>query len=166
MQCATHPDVETALACSRCGKAICPRCLVHTPVGARCKECANVRRLPMYNLSTATYVRGVGAAVVAGGIAGVVWWFFNFFTYGYLFALVLGIGIGYVVGEAVALATNRRAGPPLQVMAVGGVAVAYLVRLGLLIAVDGWTLGELRGLEFFALIALVLAGWMAAQRVR
>jgi hypothetical protein len=99
-------------------------------------------------------------------VAGVIWWFFNFFTYGYLFALVLGLGIGYAIGEAVALATGRRAGPPLQLIAAAGVVVAYAVRLALLIAVDGWTLGELRGLEFFALIALLLGGWIATQRVR
>jgi len=58
MQCATHPNVETELACSRCGKAICARCLVHTPVGARCRECANVRRIPTYNVSTGILARG------------------------------------------------------------------------------------------------------------
>ena len=61
MQCATHPDVETELGCSRCGKAICPRCLVHTPVGARCRECANVRRIPTYNVSADLMLRGRGS---------------------------------------------------------------------------------------------------------
>lgn len=166
MQCATHPDVETQLACSRCEKGICPRCLVHTPVGARCRACANVRRLPQYNLSTETYARAVGAALVVGAVTGVVWWLFNFFTYGFFFAFFVGLGIGYVVGESVAVATNRRAGPPLQIIAVAGVAVAYLTRTGLLVVADNLRLADLRGIEVFALIALAFGAYIAAQRVR
>ena len=38
-KCARHPSVETTLRCGRCETPICPRCLVHTPVGARCPDC-------------------------------------------------------------------------------------------------------------------------------
>ena len=43
--CADHPDVETRLRCSRCGRPICPRCSVRTPVGMRCPDCAGTRSL-------------------------------------------------------------------------------------------------------------------------
>ncbi len=165
MQCAAHPEVETELACSRCEKGICPRCLVHTPVGARCRECANVRRLPQYNLSTGTYVRAVGAALVIGSTTGFAWWLFNLFTYGF-FALFVGLGIGYVVGEGVSLAAHRRAGPPLQAIAASGVILAYLLRTLLLIVVEGWTLADLRGFDAFALVALAVGAYIATQRVR
>ena len=168
MQCATHPNVETELACSRCGKAICPRCLVHTPVGARCRECANIRRIPTYNLGRATYARAIGAAIVIGVVTGAVWWFFNSIAFGLgiFFALFVGLGLGYVIGEGVAVATNRRAGPPLQIIAVGGVALAYLVRVALLVSVEGWGLVEFRFYEGLPLIAVALAGYIAAQRLR
>jgi hypothetical protein len=125
-----------------------------------------VRRLPQYNLSTDTYVRAVLASLAVGAVTGVAWWFFNFITYGWIFALILGAGMGYAIGEAVAVATNRRAGPPLQIIAAGGAVVAYAVRLSMLVIIDGWTLAELRGFEFFALLVVVLAGWIAMQRVR
>ncbi len=35
MKCATHPEVDTNLRCGKCGKPICLRCLVQTPVGDR-----------------------------------------------------------------------------------------------------------------------------------
>src|SRR5439155_6368757 len=38
--CATHPSVETHLRCARCGRAICPKCLVHAEGGALCPRCA------------------------------------------------------------------------------------------------------------------------------
>ena len=168
MQCATHPDVETELACGKCGKAICPRCLIHSPVGARCRECANIRRLPQYNLSTTTYVRAASAAAAVGAATGFVWFLFNSLTFSLgIFAIALfGIAIGYAVGEGVALATNRRAGTPLQVIAVAGVVLAYLVRGALLITLDGWTFDYFRVLDAAALIAVVAAGWIAVQRLR
>jgi hypothetical protein len=166
MQCATHPNVETELGCSRCGKAICSRCLVHTPVGARCRECANIRRIPTYNLGSETFVRGAGTAVAVGAATGGVWYFFNGLTFalGIFLTILLGLGIGYVIGEAVQVAANRRAGPPLQVIAVAGVVIAYLVRTSLLVIVDGWTFADLRAIDVFALLAVAAAGWVAAQR--
>jgi membrane associated rhomboid family serine protease len=38
--CYRHPDRETGVACSNCGRAICPDCMTTTPVGMRCPECA------------------------------------------------------------------------------------------------------------------------------
>src|SRR3972149_2372442 len=106
MRCATHPKVETELACGKCGKPICPRCLVHTPVGARCRECANVRRLPQYNISAAYLLRG------AGGALGALWAVLLPYQLALFFGLGVGLGVGYAVGEVVSLATNRKAGLP------------------------------------------------------
>ena len=164
MQCATHPNVETELACSRCGKPICARCLVHTPVGARCRECANVRRIPTYNVSTGILVRGIAAALVGGVVLGIAWWIFNPLS-AFFFGVIFGLAVGYGVGEAVSFATNRRAGPPLQAMAVAGVAIAYLVRVGLLFALSDWMFRDLR-MDLGGLIAVVLAAFIAAGRLR
>jgi hypothetical protein len=40
--CARSPDVETDLRCGRCDVPICPSCLIQTPVGIRCPDCAEV----------------------------------------------------------------------------------------------------------------------------
>ena len=42
--------------------------------------------------------------------------------------IFLGIGVGYGVAEPISLATNRRSGTALQIIAVIGVFVAYFVR--------------------------------------
>jgi membrane associated rhomboid family serine protease len=41
--CYRHPKRETAVACSACGRSICPDCMTPTPVGMRCPECARDR---------------------------------------------------------------------------------------------------------------------------
>jgi B-box zinc finger protein len=41
MRCANHPD-RTALGyCSRCGKALCPECLVRLSTGNFCDACVS-----------------------------------------------------------------------------------------------------------------------------
>jgi membrane associated rhomboid family serine protease len=49
--CYRHPNRETAVSCSNCGRPICPDCMTPSPVGMRCPECAQQRT---------RVVRGVG----------------------------------------------------------------------------------------------------------
>ena len=51
--CYRHPDRETAVSCSSCGRPICPECMTPTPVGMRCPECSQQRT---------KVTRGVGEA--------------------------------------------------------------------------------------------------------
>jgi membrane associated rhomboid family serine protease len=41
--CYRHPDRETGVSCSSCGRPICPDCMTPTPVGMRCPECMQQR---------------------------------------------------------------------------------------------------------------------------
>jgi len=41
--CYRHPDRETGVSCSNCGRPICPDCMTPTPVGMRCPECSRER---------------------------------------------------------------------------------------------------------------------------
>ncbi|GAA2794164.1 rhomboid family intramembrane serine protease [Kitasatospora sp. CM 4170] len=38
-RCYRHPDQETGIGCSRCGRPICPQCMVSASVGFHCPEC-------------------------------------------------------------------------------------------------------------------------------
>src|ERR1041385_527499 len=60
--CYRHPSRETGVACSNCGRPICPECMTPTSVGMRCPECARQRtrvvrpRSMSSGATTATYV--------------------------------------------------------------------------------------------------------------
>ena len=41
--CYRHPDRETGVSCSNCGRPICPECMTSSVVGMRCPECARQR---------------------------------------------------------------------------------------------------------------------------
>src|SRR3954466_11366055 len=38
MRCYRHPDRETYVSCSECGRPICAECMTPAPVGQRCPE--------------------------------------------------------------------------------------------------------------------------------
>ena len=59
--CYRHPNRETRVSCSNCGKPICPDCMTATPVGMRCPDCSRqstpVRTMrDVYADPTATFV--------------------------------------------------------------------------------------------------------------
>jgi hypothetical protein len=163
MQCAAHPQVETALECSKCGTPICPRCLVQTPVGARCRTCASIRRPAIYSASPAVLLKGVAAAAALALITGVAW--------GYLlpglpprafgiFVFLPAAGYGWLVAEAIGRVTQRRRGPALQVVAATSCVLVYLI---VNLVAPGHTLvpkNDLYGLVFVGIAAVVGVGYL------
>ncbi len=118
LHCARHPNVETLLRCGRCEIPICPRCSVMTPVGARCPDCAQVRRPPIYTVSGRYLWQAIAAAVGLAAVGGVVFSIVAGFVgrsifVGAILYLLAGIGIA----EALSAAANRKRGPRLQLLA-------------------------------------------------
>jgi len=42
--CYRHPTVQTRVHCTRCGRPICPDCMIQAPVGFQCPECVEDAR--------------------------------------------------------------------------------------------------------------------------
>jgi hypothetical protein len=165
MKCATHPDVETNLRCGKCGKPICPKCMVQTPVGARCPDCARFYRLPTFRLSSAYYLRAGGTALGMAVVIGVVWGIIESYLPFRFFGLIIAAGIGWAIGEVVSLSVNRKRSVWLAVIGGAAVAVSY----GLTLAVDLFRFGyvSFSGLNIFYLLAAIAIGaYMAVIRLR
>jgi membrane associated rhomboid family serine protease len=64
--CYRHPDRETGLSCSECGRPICADCATFAPVGIRCPDHAAVRRGPTSRLKPPTVNRAPGVALASG----------------------------------------------------------------------------------------------------
>lgn len=125
--CPIHPEVTTNLRCSKCESLICPRCLVQTPVGARCRECAQLRRLPIFEVGLGHYLRATGASLGLALVAGLVW---GAIPFGGFFAFMVSPLAGYAIGEGVSRAVNRRRSFGLKLLAAAGVILAYLIARG------------------------------------
>ena len=115
-RCAFDPEVETALACGKCGKYICPKCMIQTLVGSRCHECARLTRHPTFDVTTSYYVRAAAASGVVGVAAGVVWGLLLSIGIPFV-SMFLAAGVGYVIGETVSVVTNRKRGIGLSITA-------------------------------------------------
>ena len=144
-RCATHPNVETHLRCGKCGKPICPQCMVQTPGGARCRECAKLYKLPTFRVSPVYYLRAAGAALGTAVILGLAWGFVSDFIPFFLLNLLIFAAVGWIIGELTGLAVNRKRGTWLAVIGGAAVVVSYIVNiftfrrppgLGLNLAVD------------------------------
>ncbi len=122
LECAFHPGRETSLRCGRCGKPICVKCIVQTPVGARCKECAQVRALPTYRADPLTVARaGIAGLIVSAVGFTLVFIFFR------AFSMWLSIPIGLAVGEAISFGSNRKRAHSLQTTAAAAVVIGALL---------------------------------------
>ena len=157
MRCATHPEVETNLKCGKCGKPICPRCMVETPVGAKCPDCAKMYKLPTYQVSTKFYLRAIGAglgmAIACGFVWGVVERVIPFFS----FNLLLAPAVGYAIGEVISRSVNRKRGTRLAVIAGIALVISYLTGI-----LSPW------GFHFrlFDLLAIALGIYVTVTRLR
>lgn len=170
MKCAAHPSVETGLKCGKCEKPICPRCLVMTPVGARCKECAAVRPLPVYDVSPVYYLRAVGAGLGGAIGIGLVWYFISLFSSHFFFGLLQilpAMGAGYLLGIIISRAVNRKRGRWLAVIGGGSFLLCYSIYTFL------WTGGLLATSMLFSwigglweLAALVIGGYFTVDKLR
>ena len=160
MRCALHPETKTNLRCSKCGQLICPKCLVQTPVGARCPECAALKRLPVYDVSAVFYARAIAAGLITASVLGAIW---PFIPLGGFLSLIIAAGIGYAIGEVVSLSVNRKRGLRLQAIAGTSMVVSYAIRSLL----ETPHLGFVHSfLNVYVLIALALGIIIAVSRLR
>ncbi len=157
MRCATHPDVETSLRCGKCGKLICPKCLVQTPVGARCPDCAKLSKLPTYQVPAPYYLRAAGTGLGMAIVCGIVWAVVTGLVPFFYFNLLIAPGIGYAIGEVISRAVNRKRGTGLAIIAGSALVISYLVSM-----FSPW------GLRFglFDLLAIGLGIFVAVTRLR
>jgi len=142
LYCANHPQTPTQLRCNKCGKPVCSRCIIRTPVGYRCKECLRVQQQVFETAFWYDYViAGVIAAPLAG-LAGLLASFIGFFV------ILLAPVAGGVIAEIVRAAVRRRRGRYLTLVATGAfvlgcVPLILLPLLGVLFALLNGSAGGL-----------------------
>ena len=157
--CKNHADARTSVMCGRCEGPICPRCMVHGPVGIRCVECAQVRRLPTFEVTRPYLARAIGAGLaiaVAGGLIvsllrvnlGWIYWF----------DWIALMAMGYVIAEGISAAVNRKRGRTLKFVSGGSMLVAWSI-----IAILGGAWPIFFG-SLFGLLPLFVAFYLAINR--
>jgi hypothetical protein len=171
LRCARHPGTETVLRCGRCETPICPRCLVGTPVGARCPTCAGVKRFVLMT-KPAELLRAIAFGIAMAAAGTVLYTFVNEFVRfpGPLIGFAI---VGFFVGQAVSFGANGKRARELAPIAVVCLFVGYEIGLVGLLATNGAPLGPLLLLapilemrQGFLVIGLLLGALLAWMRVR
>lgn len=111
--CAFHPGVETNVRCAECDRPICPKDMVDTPVGYKCRECARPKNSQLQYVKPRQWafavgyglLASVGGAILLGWVLGIGMW------------LAL-IGLGLLVGEAVRRGSGGHRTPGIATVAV------------------------------------------------
>ena len=160
MQCAKHPNIETNLACGKCGKPICTKCMVQTPVGIRCKDCAKLKSLPTYQVSSSYYFRAVGAGIGIALVGGFIWMAVNLILPFFFLRLFIAAGIGYGIGEVISLAVNRKHSTGLAI--IGGASAALSFVIANVIFTSWFNLSSI----LISLFVLAIAVFIAITRLR
>ena len=109
--CYRHPERETWVSCGRCGKPLCPDCMMHGPVGIRCRECLLPSGGNQGIVTEAIEPAEQRAAVNAGAVLAGVW----------VLALI-GLGAG------VASVAHYWFPPNLLFSGIAGGTVGWLIR--------------------------------------
>lgn len=135
--CPRHPKIETELRCASCGELICPKCLVQTPVGMKCRECGTSRGGRLFTLTPLQTATAVGVGLLAGTVAG---WAVEF-SLGPLLTLFLAFAYGGFAGEMIMRAAGRKRGVRMELIAgvtiVVGAFLGRFVVAALLMAAPG-----------------------------
>lgn len=145
MNCKNHPNRETNVSCSNCGEGLCPECMVYTPVGIKCRECAAPNRGMLRQGKPSQYVGAAAAGLAVSAIGGLI------LNIAFRGSILVSFIFGLLVGEAVRRGARGNRGPVFMAIA------ATTTFIGLLAA--GYGLSPM-GFVF----ALVIAG-IAAYRL-
>ena len=155
--CNWHPNVETGLSCSQCGRSICAQCLVQASVGIRCPECGKATKMPTFDVQPTFYARAAGVGFGVAICGGILWIVFNLIFGGFgILSSIPALAVGYAAGELISKSVNAKRSNGLAYIAGGAVVGAYGIALPTSPA----------SASFFGLLILAVAIYTAVQRVK
>ena len=126
--CYRHPDVETALHCTSCGRPICVRCSTPAAVGQLCPECRRGRRAPNYKIEPRNIVLGGLVGLLVSALAAFLVSLIGFGFFTFIILAAVGPAAAELIVRAVDRVTRNKRGRPMQItIAVAMILGGFLV---------------------------------------
>jgi hypothetical protein len=129
MYCTVHPTVETTLRCNKCGRPMCAKCAVKTPVGYRCKECVRGQQTVFYNANSLDpLIQGIVSLPLGAVGAGLIS-FISLGIWGWLIAFWASSAIGALIADVAHRVVGKRRGRYGWLAVGGGIILGALLVL-------------------------------------
>lgn len=130
--CYRHPETETALHCTSCGRPICFRCSTPGAVGQLCPECLKGRRSPNYQVSATNIIYGGAVGLLVTILVATL---IGVFLRGFFFLIILffvGPAVAEFIVRSVDRVTRNKRGRPMQItvavaMILGGLLSLFVI---------------------------------------
>ena len=109
---------------------ICPRCLVQTPVGARCPDCAAERKNPVFDPSAGETGKAVAAAAITAIAVAVLAWGLLIAVPGFVgrYVYILApAAAGWIIGSVTYRASGFKRNLKLQVVSGTATLLSFMV---------------------------------------
>lgn len=155
--------------------AICPECLIQTPVGFKCPDCAKAKPSHLEEITNKQYIKGGLSGIVIGAGAGYIW--YQLSMYGALISLAVAYAVGFCVSRAITASIGTKVGLKIQIFAglitlisivYNPILIAQYLILGLfpslasvIIAMSLWC-----STCIIKLLAVVIAVWASIRHFR
>ncbi len=161
--CYRHPNRETSISCSSCARPLCTDCMVYTPVGIKCPDCARLPRSARAQIKPNKLARAIAAAAIGGLMIGWVLAFLQ--SMGLFFALILGYLVGLAMSALVLWAAGRYRGVETARAAAFGAIWAYLSPYIIFFGLDLGSVADSLASAPFVVLGAALAAYIAYRRV-
>lgn len=119
--CTVHPTMATQLRCNRCGRPMCSKCAVRTPVGYRCKECVRQQQDKFFDAQMLDYIVAAVFSLVLSFLAAAI-----LARLGFFIVLLAGPAIGGLIGRVIFRLTRKRRGRYTPFVVGAGVVLGAL----------------------------------------
>jgi len=154
--CYRHPDRETGLRCTQCGRPVCTECARPAFVGQLCPECTRERRQPNYQVSPG--ILGVAAVVslaMSTTISLLVQWFFGGAGFFFIIALLIAPMVARLMVRVLDYATHAKRGRAMQLTVGVSMVAGAVLAIGLLLIITSVPLSFMLA-NPFSLLPLIL----------
>ncbi len=138
-ECSFHPGTDAVLRCAECGRWICPKDMVDTPVGYKCPICSAQPNSAVRFVKPKQWAYAAASALAAGVLGGVLLGMImrSIGLYFFLIPFVFGVA----VGEATRRGSGGHRGSALAALAglcaAGGAFLGGFGLLGVVMATLG-----------------------------
>lgn len=160
LTCTVHPGVETTLRCNKCGRPMCTKCAVRTPVGYRCRECVRGQQQVFYNAKTLDpVIQGTVSTVmslIAASLIGLIGSGLGF--WGFFITFWAGSAAGALIADIAHRAAGRRRSRYTWLIVTGGVVLGGLLSLPVTLVLGSFLGGWIPWLIYLGTAATAAAG--------